>query len=283
MSHFARRKLMDRGGTILSIICVLLAIIPLVAMMSYVIQQGITSIALTFFTNIPTPEGVTGGGMANAITGTLMLMVLASLVGLPIGLLSGVFLARSSQPQLSGPVRFIVDIVAGTPSIVAGVVAYAVVVIPTGHFSAVAGGLALGLLMFPTVTRATEEAIKLVPGSIREAGLALGLPEWQTTMRVVVPAAANGIVTAIMLGIARVAGETAPLIFTTLGTDQLAKSPFDPISALPLQIWTYAQSPYPDQHRLAWAGAFVLFSIVLIINIIARLLTRRLTRAMGTA
>jgi phosphate transport system permease protein len=283
MSYFVRRKLTNHVGTVLSVVCVLLALIPLGAMLTYVVQQGASSLSLSFFTNIPTPEGVSGGGMANAITGTLMLIALASIVGLPIGLLTGVFLARAVRPQVNSVVRFVVDIVAGTPSIVAGIVAYAVVVIPTGHFSAVAGGLALGLLMFPTVTRATEEAIKLVPVSIREAGLALGLPEWQTMLRVVIPAAANGIVTAIMLGIARVAGETAPLIFTTLGSDAIAKSPFTAISGLPQQIWVYAQTPYADQHRLAWAGAFVLFSIVLVINIIARLLTRRLTRAMGTA
>ena len=143
--------------------------------------------------------------------------------------------------------------------------------------------MALGLLMFPTVTRATEEAVKLVPASIREAGLALGLPEWKTTVRIVVPAAANGIVTAIMLGLARVAGETAPLIFTTLGNDAIPHSPLALVSGLPQQIWVYAQTPYADEHRLAWTGAFVLFSIILIINITARLLTRRLTRAMGTA
>jgi phosphate transport system permease protein len=283
MSYFVRRRLTNHIGTILSIACVLLALIPLGAMLVYVVQQGGSSLSVSFFTKVPTPEGVTGGGMANAITGTLMLITLASIIGLPIGLLAGVFLARSIQARLNSVVRFVVDIIAGTPSIVAGIVAYAMVVIPTGHFSAVAGALALGILMFPTVTRATEEAIKLVPVSIREAGLALGLPEWQTTLRVVLPAAANGIVTAIMLGIARVSGETAPLIFTTLGSNAIATSPFQAVSGLPQQIWVYAQTPYADQHSLAWAGAFVLFSIVLIINITARLLTRRLTQAMGTA
>jgi phosphate transport system permease protein len=185
------------------------------------------------------------------------------------------------NPRFSHTVRFFTDVIAGTPSIIAGVVVYALVVIPFG-FSAISGGIALGLLMFPTVTRATEEAIKLVPAPIREAALALGLPEWKTTFRVVLPAATQGIVTAIMLGIARVAGETAPLVFTAFGSPFMPGSPTGPTSALPLEIWHDAQQPFTDLHRQAWAGAFTLFAIIVILNLTARLLTFRLSRRVST-
>jgi phosphate transport system permease protein len=268
-------------GTALAVICLLLAVIPLGAMIIYVLEQGAGSLDLNFFTHLPAPTGETGGGMSNAILGTLLLIVLASLVGLPIGILTGIYLARTRALRFATSVRFVTDVIAGTPSIVAGVIAYALVVIPMGHFSALSGGIALGLLMFPTVARATEEAIKLVPGTIREAGLAVGLPEWVTMFRIILPAAAAGIVTAVMLGIARVAGETAPLVFTAFGNTFYQWSPLHEINALPLQIWVYATSPYADWHRQAWAGAFVLFVIVFVLNLAARLLTRRLAAQTG--
>jgi phosphate transport system permease protein len=252
-------------------------------MIYYVLAQGGSSLNLAFFTQTPKAAGETGGGMLNAIAGTLYLIVLASIIGLPIGILSGIYLARAGRVGFAAVVRFVTDVIAGTPSIVAGVVAYALVVVPMHQFSAVAGGLALGFLMFPTVTRATEEAIKLVPNAIREAALALGLPEWKTAVRVILPAASNGIVTAIMLGIARVAGETAPLLLTVLGTNAISFNPTSQISALPLQIWNYSQSPYDDWHRQAWAGAFVLFAIVVILNLTARLLTYRVSKRIGNS
>lgn len=283
MSSFVMRKATNNVGTGLALLCVLLAVVPLAAMMIYVLEQGWSSINLDFFTQVPAPAGSSGGGMSSQIVGTLVLIVLASVVGLPIGILSGIYLSRPKGGAFPRAVRFVTDVIAGTPSIVAGIVAYALVVIPTGHFSGFAGGIALGLLMFPTVTRATEETIRLVPAAVREAGLALGLPEWRTMMRIVIPSAAAGIVTAIMLGVARVAGETAPLVFTVLGNPALVFSPNSEIGALPLQIWTYATGPYDNWHRQAWAGAFVLFAIIVLLNLTARLLTYRLSTRVGNS
>jgi phosphate transport system permease protein len=211
------------------------------------------------------------------------LVFFASLIGLPIGLMTGIYLARAGSGPFAQIVRFVTDVIAGTPSIVAGMVAYALIVLPSHHFSAFSGSVALALLMFPTVARAAESSINLVPAAIREAGLALGLPEWKTMLRVILPAAASGIVTAVMLGIARVAGETAPLLFTALGNPATQFSPSGAIESLPHQIFVYATSPYPDQHRQAWAGAFVLFALILILNLSARLLTRRLTARISAA
>ena len=275
MSRFQVRKLVNMIWIGLSIACVVAAIIPLGAMLIYILQQGGSSLDLNFFTQLPKPVGETGGGMSNAIAGTLMIIVLSSAIGIPIGIFGGIYLSRATHERFSGAVRFVTDVIAGTPSIIAGVVAYALVVVVFG-FSAFAASVALGLLMFPTVTRATEEALRLVPPSIREAGLAVGLPEWKVMFRITLPAAINGIITAIMLGIARVAGETAPVLFTAFGSNTLPGSPFKPIMTLPQQIWIYATSPYDAQHRQAWAGAFVLFAIVVILNLSARLLTRRL-------
>jgi phosphate transport system permease protein len=276
------RKSINLVGLALAVACLLLAILPLGAMLFYVLGHGGSSLNLDFFTRTPAAAGEGGGGMLNDIQGTAYLMLLASIIGLPVGIGSGIYLSRSTNRRFANVVRFFTDVVAGTPSIVAGVVGYALVVIPTGHFSAIAGGLALGLLMFPTVTRATEETIKLVPSSIREAGLALGLPEWTTMVRIILPAAANGIVTAVMLGIARVSGETAPLLFTALGNDNVTFNPNGQVGALPIQIWHFATSPYADWQRQAWGGAFVLFAIVVVLNLSARVLTLRLTARVGT-
>ena len=280
MSRFAFRKASNYFWISLSLICVVLAIIPLGAMLIYVMEKGLSSINIDFFTKLPKPTGETGGGMANAITGTLEIILLASLIGIPIGILSGIYLSRTTNLRFAYAVRFVTDVIAGTPSIIAGVVAYAVLVVTYG-FSAISGGVALGLLMFPTVTRATEEAIRLVPPSVREAGLALGIPEWKVMMRILLPAAINGIITAIMLGIARVAGETAPVLFTAFGSPTLAGSPMKPVETLPQQIWYYATSPYSDWQAQAWAGAFVLFALVVILNIAARILTRRSVSRQG--
>lgn len=278
LSRYPVRRAVNLAGIMLTIAAAAAAIVPLGAMLYYVLAQGSSSINLDFFTHVPASIGDPRTGMSSQIVGTLYLVAIASAVGLPIGILSGIYLARSRAVGFVRTVRFVTDVVAGTPSIVAGMVAYALVVVPMGSYSALSGGVALGLLMFPTVTRATEGAIALVPTTIREAALALGLPEWKTMVRVIIPAAANGIVTAVMLGIARVAGETAPLVFTAFGTDAYPGSPLTVVGALPLEIWHYALGPYDSWHREAWAGALVLFGIILALNLFARLLTYRLTK-----
>lgn len=276
MSTYTRRKLINNAGYVLAIVCVLLAIIPLGAMIYYVLKEGGRDLTLSFFTQTPAPVGESGGGMSSQIVGTIILMIVASIIGLPVGILSGIYLARAEGTnRFASTARFCTDVIAGTPSIVAGVVAYAAIVVHFGGFGAIPGGVALALLMFPTVTRATEAAIDLVPEAMREAGLALGVPEWATLARIILPAARSGIITAIMLGIARVAGETAPLYLTAFGNDAMTVSlqSGQGIGALPLEIWKYAQSPYVTWHQQAWAGAFVLFALIVILNLSARLLT----------
>jgi phosphate transport system permease protein len=264
-------------------LAMLVALVPLGAMLAWVLGQGGSSLDLNFFTQVPRAEGEAGGGMVNAVLGTLELVFFASLMGLPVGIMTGIYLARARSGPFAQIVRFTTDVIAGTPSIVAGMVAYALIVLPSQHFSAFSGSVALALLMFPTVARATESSINLVPSAVREAGLALGLPEWNTMLHVVLPTAASGIVTAIMLGIARVAGETAPLLFTALGNSATQLSPSGQMESLPHQIYVYATSPYADQHRQAWAGAFVLFALIVVLNLTARLLTRRLAARTSAA
>ena len=281
--RYTSRRVIDHAGTALTVLAVLIALIPLGAMLAWVIGQGGSSLDLNFFTQVPRAEGEVGGGMANAILGTIELVFFASLIGLPVGIMTGVYLARAGGGPFAQVVRFVSDVIAGTPSIVAGMVAYALIVLPSHHFSAFSASVALALLMFPTVARATEASINLVPAATREAGLALGLPEWKTMARIILPTAASGIVTAVMLGIARVAGETAPLLFTALGNPAIQISPGGAMESLPHQIYVYATSPYTDQHRQAWAGAFVLFAIIVILNLAARLLTRRLAARTSAA
>jgi len=216
--------------------------------------------------------------MANAITGTLILIGLAGCLGIPIGVLGGTFLSEYPQTQMSRITRFAADVMNGIPSIVMGLFAYVLIVLPLRHFSALAGGVALGVMLIPTVMRTTEEVVRLVPQSVREAALALGIPQWKTTLRVVLPTAAAGIVTGIMVALARIAGETAPLLFTAFGNRFWNRSILQPIAALPLQIFAYAISPFDDWHRQAWAGALVLVAIVLVVNILARYATSRQVR-----
>ncbi|HEV3312704.1 MAG TPA: phosphate ABC transporter permease PstA [Chloroflexota bacterium] len=275
------RKLYDRVGTIAASAAVIIALIPLGLMMAFVISHGVSAINLGFFTKQPQPQGLglSGGGMGPMIMGTLIIIGLTSAIGIPIGLLSGIFLYQHGDHGFGQTVRFVSDVVAGTPSILAGVVAYALLI--ATHlldFGPTAAACALALLMFPTVTRATETAIRAVPVEIREAGLALGSPEWKLIARVIVPTAASGIVTAIVLGVARVAGETAPLVFTAFGNPFYSTNLNKPIGALPLQIWTDIQQPDSPDHAAAYAGAFVLFMLVLVLNLFARGLTYRLTR-----
>jgi phosphate transport system permease protein len=249
-------------------------VLPLVLIFGFLLWQGAIALNLDFFTHLPKPVGEAGGGMANAIAGTLILLGLACVLGLPLGILGGIYLAESRDRRLPWAVRFLADVLNGVPSIVVGIFAYTLVVLPMRQFSALAGGLALGIIMLPIVVRTTEEMVRLVPGSLREAGLALGIPEWKVVVRVVLPTARAGIVTGAMVAVARVAGETAPLLFTAFGNRFWHQRLDQPIAALPLQIFAYAISPFDDWHRQAWAGALVLIALVLAVSVMARLVTR---------
>ena len=268
------RTIKNSSMSVISAACVIVAVLPLVLIFSYTIVQGIGSINVAFFINMPKPVGETGGGMANALAGTGILLGLGALFGLPIGVFAGIYLAEYGNNRFAGVVRFMADVLSGVPSIVVGVVAYILVVLPMKHFSALAGGVALAILMIPTVTRTTEEMIRLVPHSYREAGLALGLPQWKTTVRVVLPAALKGIATGILLGIARAAGETAPLLFTALGNRFWSTAIDQPIGSLTVFIYDYYKAPFDDWNRQAWAAALVLITLILILSLIFRFVTR---------
>ena len=252
----------------------IIAIIPLFIILLYLLSKGLGSLNLGFFTELPRPVGEVGGGMANAIIGTMILIGLACFVGLPVGILGGIYLAEFGKTKISDFVRFTSDILSGTPSIVIGVFIYAMLVLPFRQFSAIAGGVALGIMMVPTVMRTTEEMMKLVPQSLREGSLALGVSYWRTLLSVVLKTARGGIVTGILLAISRIAGETAPLLFTALGNQFWSVNLTNPIAALPLQIFTFAISPYEDWQKQSWAGALVLIFMVLLLNIGSRFFIR---------
>ncbi len=271
----ARSRHIVSGGMIgLTYLAAILATLPLVFILGHLIMKGASSLSLTFFTHMPGPVGTPGGGMANAIVGTLVLIGIASVIGLPIGVGAGLYLAEKKSTPLASTVRFLSDVLNGLPSIVIGIAAWEFLVRPIGHFSALAGGVALGSMMIPLVTRTTEEMLLVVPTSLREAALALGYPRWRTSISVVLRTALAGIVTGALVAVARIAGETAPLLFTAFGNQFWSTSVREPIAALPLQIFTYAISAYDEWHRQAWAGALVLISIVLIISLAARFATR---------
>lgn len=251
-----------------------LATLPLILILAHLIMKGASSLSLDFFTHMPKPVGEPGGGMANAIVGTLVLIAIAGVIGLPIGIGAGLYLAEKKGTPLASTVRFLADVLNGLPSIVIGIFAWELLVRPIGHFSALAGGVALGSMMIPLVTRTTEEMLLVVPTSLREAALALGYPRWRTSISVVLRTALAGIVTGALVAVARIAGETAPLLFTAIGNTFWSTALREPIAALPLQIFAYANSPYDEWHRQAWAGALVLITIVLIISIAARFATR---------
>jgi len=274
VNRYRRRKATNLLISALAFLCVAVTIIPLVLILGHLLAQGAKAVNLDFFTQLPKPVGEVGGGMGNAIVGTLTLIGLACLVGLPIGIIGGIYLAEFGQNKTGWLVRFMADVLNGTPSIVIGIFAYTIVVLPMKRFSALAGGVALGIIMIPTVIRATEELIKLVPVSVREAGLALGIPQWKVILRIVVPSAKAGIVTGVLLALARIAGETAPLLFTAFGNRFWQQGLDQPIASLPLQIFTYAISPFEDWHRQAWAGALVLIAMILITSILTRVATK---------
>jgi phosphate transport system permease protein len=260
---------------------VLLALVPLAFVLFFVVSQGVQALNLAFFTQMPKPVGEPGGGMANAIVGTLMVAGLGSLMAIPIGILSGVYMAEYAGTRLSSAVRFAADTLNGVPSIVIGVFAYGVAVLPFRQFSALAGGIALGVMMIPIIARTTEELILLVPGTMREGALALGASRARAVFGVVLPAALPGIVTGIVLALARIAGETSPLLFTSFNNRFFTTNLMQPISTLTVQVYTYAISPYEDWHRQAWAGALVLVTIVLSCSLLARFATRRLEGLRG--
>jgi len=257
---------------------VLLALVPLGFVLFYVVQQGVSSLNPGFFTNMPVPVGETGGGMANAIVGSLMVTGIGALFAIPIGVVSGIYAAEYAGTRLASVVRFSADTLNGVPSIVIGVFVYGIAVLPFRHFSALAGGLALGIMMIPLIMRTTEELLRLVPSTLREGALALGATRGRAVFTVVVPAALPGIITGILLALARIAGETAPLLFTALNNRFWSTDPTQPISTLTVQIFTYAVAPYDDWHRQAWAGALVLVTIVLLCSLLARIATARMEK-----
>ena len=249
-----------------------LTLLPLFSLLYYLILRGYPSLTLSFFTELPKPVGVPGGGMANAILGTLTLISLASLVGIPCGISIGLFLSEYGKSRLSHTVRFCADLLASTPSIIVGLLVYTLVVMPMKKFSALAGGLTLGILMIPTLARSTEELLLMVPVHIREAGLALGLPRWKVILQIVLTGNAKAISTGVMLSVARVAGETAPLLFTAFNNQFWQRGLAEPIASLPVQIYNYAISPYEDWNKQAWSGALILVLLIFIMNITTRYL-----------
>lgn len=269
-----RRRAMSIGMISVTCIAATLAVVPLVVILAYLMKQGASSVSPDFFTHMPKPVGESGGGMANAIVGTLILIGIAAAFGLPIGIGAGLYLAEHRGTRLANLVRFLADVLNGLPSIVMGIFAWQFLVRPFGRFSALAGGAALGAMMIPLVSRTTEEMVRTVPQALREAALALGYPRWRTSLQIVLRTSLGGIVTGVLVAVARVAGETAPLLFTAFGNTFWSTSLNQPIAALPLQIFTYAISPYDEWHAQAWAGALVLIGLVLVISVIARFVTR---------
>jgi phosphate transport system permease protein len=272
------RRFMSHLVVVLCAGAVLLTLVPLALVLFYVLRQGVSSVNWAFFTHMPAPVGEGGGGMANGIVGSLMVTGLGALFAIPIGVTAGVYAAEYRGTRLAAAVRFAADTLNGVPSIVIGVFAYGVAVLPFHHFSALAGGFALGVMMLPLVMRTTEELLLLVPQSLREGALALGATRARAVLSVVLPAALPGILTGILLALARVAGETAPLLFTALNNAYFSTDPRQPISTLTVQVYTYATSPYPEWHRQAWAGALVLVAMVLTCSVLARFATARMER-----
>jgi phosphate transport system permease protein len=260
--------------TCLCAVAVVVALIPLVSLFWLVLSKGATGLSWSLFTSLPSPVGESGGGVGNGILGSIFLVGLACVFGLPIGIGTGLFLAERGDGLVGDVVRFITEVLSGVPSIVVGIVAYGLVVVPMHRFSALAGSVALSLLMVPTLARATEEMVRLVPSSLREAALALGVPQWKTSLRVVLRTALGGIVTAILLSVSRAAGETAPLLFTALNNQYWNFRPDQPTASLTVQIFNYAISPYEDWHQKAWASALVLLLFVSILNLASRFLSR---------
>ena len=278
MNHALLRRIKSSLFVAFCALSVLLALVPLAFVLFFVIGQGFQALNLEFFTHMPKPVGEPGGGMLNAIVGTLIITGLGSILAIPVGILSGVYLSEYAGSRLASLVRFAADTLNGVPSIVIGVFVYAIFVLPVKQFSAIAGGIALGIMMIPIITRTTEELLLLVPGTMREGALALGATRARAVFTVVLPAALPGVVTGVVLALARIAGETAPLLFTSFNNRFFTTNLTQPIASLTVMVFTYAISPYQDWHRQAWAGALVLVTIVLLCSLLARFATRRLER-----
>jgi phosphate transport system permease protein len=274
MSSYAIRRLKDRLAFSLGLLCVVIAIVPLGSILLEVARNGISAFSVEFLTHTPGAIGQSGGGVANAIQGTLILIGLACLIGVPLGLMSGIFLAEFGDNSFGALIRFLNQVLMQFPSIVIGIFAYLIVVLPLGSFSAIAGSIALSIIMLPIVARTTEESFKLVPNSIREAAMALGVRHWRTTLSVILSTAKNGIVTGILLSIARISGETAPLIMTILGSQWFFTGLKQPMDALPLRVWRLALLPYDYAHQQGWGAALVLILLVLALNISVRFAAR---------
>jgi phosphate transport system permease protein len=270
-----RRIRLDKAFKALIIILSLSSIVPMFLILFMIGQNGVAVIDWQFLSHLPKPVGEAGGGIANALWGTLLLIALSFVFSVPLGIFGGIFLAEYRESKLAYLIRLSVEILQGIPSIVIGIIAYVWVVMSMGSFSALSGGVALGIMMLPLIVMATEETLKLVPESLREASLALGVPYSRTIMKVILPAGLSGILSGILLGIARVAGETAPLLFTAFGSPFMNLNILKPISSLPLTIFNYATSPYPDWHTLAWGASFMLIAFVLGLNLITKLVTKR--------
>lgn len=278
MRQASRRRALSNLVVTLCGLAVVLALIPLVLIFIYVIRQGFSSLNWDFFTRMPKPVGEAGGGMANAMLGTLWLIAIAALLAIPVGIIAGVYLSEYRGSRFASLVRFTADVLNGVPSIVIGIFAYGLAVLPVHRFSALAGGLALGFMMIPIITRTTEELLNLVPPTLREGALALGATRARAAFGVMVPAALPGIMTGILVALARIAGETAPLLFTSFNNRYFTTRLDQPIASLTVQVYTYAISPYDDWHRQAWAGALVLVAFVFVFSVLARVVTRRLER-----
>lgn len=275
MRSVAMRKAKNHLMTALMILSTAAVLVPLLLIFFHIMKMGLSALSLDFFTQIPKPTGETGGGMANGMAGSLIMIAVASLLGLPVGIFGAIYLTEYGGSRLSSGIRFAADVLSGTPSIITGLVAYSLLVVPMKGFSALAGSAALAMIMIPIVLRTTEEQLKMVPGTLREASLALGVPLWRTTLKVTLRSATSGVLTGILLAIARVAGETAPLLFTALGNQFWGKSLTAPMAAIPLQIFNFAISPYEDWHRLAWAGALVLVVVMFTLSLTARYFGRQ--------
>jgi phosphate transport system permease protein len=278
MTRNSRRRFLSNTVVFLCGLAVVVAMVPLALIFFYVLKQGFSALNWDFFTRLPRPVGEAGGGMANAMVGTLILIGIASVVAVPVGLIAGVYLSEYAGARLASAARFTADVLNGVPSIVIGIFAYGLAVLPVHRFSAIAGGLALGFMMIPIITRTTEELLNLVPSSLREGALALGATRARAAFGVMVPAALPGIMTGILVALARIAGETAPLLFTSFNNRYFTARLDQPIASLTVQVYTYAISPYDDWHRQAWAGALVLVSLVFAFSVFARMATRRLER-----
>jgi phosphate transport system permease protein len=279
MTSYRIRKLKDRLAFSFGLLCVIIAVIPLGSIILEVVKNGVGALSLEFLTQTPGPIGQGGGGVVNAIQGTLILIGLTSLIGVPIGVMSGVYLAEFGDNKLGRTIRFFNDVLTEFPSIVIGIFVYIVIVLVIGRFSAIAGAVALSIIMLPIVARTTEESLKLVPNTIREAAIALGIRRWRTTVSVVLSAARSGMVTGIMLSVARIAGETAPLIMTILGSQWFFAGLDEPMDALTLRIWRLALLPYDYAHQQGWGAALILIIIVLTLNVVVRFVTRGKYRA----